>query len=76
MTRYPLAGGVVLYDNLAAYLFRQGLNEVIDEVHAIAETAAARGLKEFAAPLKAVVGSLPSANDKQRVRAALARLGP
>ncbi len=38
---FALAGGVILYDNLAAYLFRQGLNDIIDEVHTIAETSAA-----------------------------------
>jgi sigma-B regulation protein RsbU (phosphoserine phosphatase) len=38
---FALAGGVVLYDNLAAYLFRQGLNDVIEEVHTISETCAA-----------------------------------
>ena len=37
---FALAGGVVVYDNLAAYLFHQGLADVIDEVHSIAETTA------------------------------------
>src|SRR5439155_24058741 len=37
---FTLVGGVVLYDNVAAYLFRQGLDDVIEDVHQIAETAA------------------------------------
>ncbi len=37
---FALAGGVVLYDNVAAYLFRQGFDAAIADVHEIAETAA------------------------------------
>lgn len=38
---FALAGGVVLYDNLAGYLLRQGVGDVVEEVQSIAATAAA-----------------------------------
>jgi sigma-B regulation protein RsbU (phosphoserine phosphatase) len=37
---FVLVGGIVLYDNIAPYLFHQGLDDVIDEVHEVADTAA------------------------------------
>jgi sigma-B regulation protein RsbU (phosphoserine phosphatase) len=36
---FALAGSVVFYDNLAAYLFRHGLADVVEDVHAIADAA-------------------------------------
>jgi hypothetical protein len=45
-------------------------------VVALAEQAAKKGWKEFASPLASVVDALPSAKDQEKVRAALARLGP
>ncbi len=48
---FVLAGGVVLYDTLAAYLVRTGLDDVVAEVHSIAGTAAAEiGRNPSAAP--------------------------
>ena len=38
---FALAGAVVLYDTLTAYLLRQGIDEVVVEVQAIADSAAA-----------------------------------
>jgi serine phosphatase RsbU (regulator of sigma subunit) len=37
---FSLVGGIVLYDNAAAYLFHQGLDDIVDEVHQVADTAA------------------------------------
>jgi sigma-B regulation protein RsbU (phosphoserine phosphatase) len=37
---FVFVGGIVLYDNIAPYLFHQGLDDVVDEVHQIADTAA------------------------------------
>jgi phosphoserine phosphatase RsbU/P len=36
---FALAGSVVFYDNLAAYLFRHGVADVVEDVRAIAEAA-------------------------------------
>jgi sigma-B regulation protein RsbU (phosphoserine phosphatase) len=49
---FALAGGVVLYDTLAAYLVRTGLDDVVAEVQSIAGTAAAEiGRNPSAAPM-------------------------
>jgi serine phosphatase RsbU (regulator of sigma subunit) len=48
---FALAGGVVLYDTLAAYLVRQGLDDVVAEVQSIGSTTAAEiGRNPAAAP--------------------------
>lgn len=38
---FALAGGLVLYDNLASYLFRRGLDDVVEDVESIARNVAA-----------------------------------
>jgi sigma-B regulation protein RsbU (phosphoserine phosphatase) len=38
---FAMAGGVVLYNNVAAYVFHQGLGEIVEEVDQAALTAAA-----------------------------------
>jgi sigma-B regulation protein RsbU (phosphoserine phosphatase) len=48
---FALAGGVVLYDALAAYLVKQGLDDVVAEVQSIGSTTAAEiGRNPSAAP--------------------------
>ena len=37
---FALSGGVVLYENVTAYLFHEGFDDVVDEVHQVADTAA------------------------------------
>lgn len=37
---FALAGGLVLYDNLAAYLFRQGLDQIVSDTQTIARNIA------------------------------------
>ena len=37
---FALAGGAVLYNNVAAYLFHESFDDLVEDVHQIAETAA------------------------------------